>query len=74
MDFIKKLKLDLLYDPAIPVLGRRGVDWLPWLMPIILATQEAEDHGSKPAQANRSRDPISKNTHHKKGQVVWLKW
>jgi hypothetical protein len=45
-----------------------------WLMPKILATQEAEikeDRGSKPAQANSSQDPISKKkkTHHKKGQV-----
>jgi hypothetical protein len=24
-----------------------------------------EDHGSKPAQANSSQDPISKKTHHK---------
>jgi hypothetical protein len=27
---------------------------------------EQEDHGSKPAQANSSRDPISKNPTHKK--------
>jgi hypothetical protein len=27
----------------------------------------------KPAQANSSGDPISKNTHHKKGLVEWLK-
>jgi hypothetical protein len=33
---------------------------------------DQEDHGSKPAQANSSRDPISK-THHKKGLVEWLK-
>jgi hypothetical protein len=34
-----------------------------WLTPVIIATQEAwdqEDHGSKPAQANSSQDPISK--------------
>jgi hypothetical protein len=29
-------------------------------MPVIQATQEAEDHGLKPAGANSSRDPISK--------------
>jgi hypothetical protein len=40
-------------------------------MPVILTTQE--DCGSKPAQANSSRDPISKTKkerkHHKKGLV-----
>jgi hypothetical protein len=30
------------------------------LTPGILATQEAEDRGSKPTQANSSQDPISK--------------
>jgi hypothetical protein len=32
--------------------------------------RDQEDHGSKPAGANRSRDPVSKkpfNTHKKKG-------
>jgi hypothetical protein len=43
-----------------------------WLTPVILATQEAgvatqEDLGSKPAQANSSRDPISKKPFTKKG-------
>jgi hypothetical protein len=28
--------------------------------------RDQEDHGSKPAQANSLRDPISKKTHHKK--------
>jgi hypothetical protein len=28
--------------------------------------RDQEDHGSKPGQANSSRDPISKNTQHKK--------
>jgi hypothetical protein len=28
-----------------------------------------EDRGSKPAQANNSRDPILKKTHHKKRAV-----
>jgi hypothetical protein len=34
----------------------------PWLIPVILATQEAEIRGSqfRPAQANSSRDHISK--------------
>jgi hypothetical protein len=27
--------------------------------------RDQEDHGSKPAWANSSRDPISKNTHYK---------
>jgi hypothetical protein len=36
------------------------------LTPVIPTTQEdQEDCGSKPAQANSSRDPISKNTQHK---------
>jgi hypothetical protein len=41
-----------------------------WLMPITLATQEAEIRritGSKPAQANSSRDPILKTPISKKG-------
>jgi hypothetical protein len=32
-----------------------------WLMPGILATQEAETRSLKPAQANSSQDPISNN-------------
>jgi hypothetical protein len=32
-----------------------------------------EDRGSKPAQANSSRDPILKKIHHKKGLAEWLK-
>jgi hypothetical protein len=44
-----------------------------WLMPVILATQEVdrdqEDHGSKPAQANSSGDPMSKTPFTKKGLV-----
>jgi hypothetical protein len=31
-----------------------------------LGGEDQEDHGSKPAQANNSQDPISKKTHHKK--------
>jgi hypothetical protein len=49
-----------------------------WLMPAILVTQE--DHGSKPAWANSSQDPILKipNTHththtHTEELVEWLK-
>jgi hypothetical protein len=35
-----------------------------WLTPVILATQEGdqEDHASKPAWTNSSRDPISKKS------------
>jgi hypothetical protein len=40
--------------------------WAWWLMPVIPANQEAEDHSSKPAPANSLQDPISKKTHHKK--------
>jgi hypothetical protein len=36
-----------------------------WLMPVILATQE--DRSLKPAQANSSRDPVSKKPFTKKG-------
>jgi hypothetical protein len=35
--------------------------------------REQEDYGSKSVWANRSRDPILKKTHHKKGLVEWLK-
>jgi hypothetical protein len=31
--------------------------------------KDQEDLGSKPGQANSSRDPILKKTHHKKGLV-----
>jgi hypothetical protein len=34
---------------------------------------DQEDRSLKPAGANSSQDPISKNTHHKKGLVEWLK-
>jgi hypothetical protein len=36
--------------------------------------RDQEDHGSKPAQANSSRDPISKKPITKIGLVEWLKW
>jgi hypothetical protein len=32
-----------------------------------------QDHSSKPAQANSSRDSIWKKSHHKKQLVEWLK-
>jgi hypothetical protein len=35
--------------------------------------RDQKDHSLKPAQANSSRDPISKKTHRKKGLVEWLK-
>jgi hypothetical protein len=35
--------------------------------------RDQEDHGSKPARANSSRDPISKKTFTKIGLVEWLK-
>jgi hypothetical protein len=46
-------------------------------MTIILATQEAEIRrieGCLSAQANSSRDPISKIPDTKTGLVEWLKW
>jgi hypothetical protein len=43
-----------------------------WLLPVILATQEV--CSLKPAQANSSQDPASKNPSQKKiGLVEWLK-
>jgi hypothetical protein len=35
--------------------------------------RDQEDHSSKPAWENSSRDPILKKTHHKKGLVEWFK-
>jgi hypothetical protein len=35
--------------------------------------RDQEDYSSKPAQANSSRDPISKKICHKRGLVEWLK-
>jgi hypothetical protein len=34
---------------------------------------DQEDSISKPAQADSSRDPISKKTHHKNGLAEWFK-
>jgi hypothetical protein len=34
--------------------------------------KDQEDHGSKPAQANSSRDLILKKKNHKKEVVKWL--
>jgi hypothetical protein len=41
---------------------------VPWLTPVILATEEAEIGGSqfKASPDKCSGDPISKNTYHKK--------
>jgi hypothetical protein len=47
-----------------------------WLIPIILATQEAEIRRiAVESQLGQIflRDLISKKTHHKKGLVKWLK-
>jgi hypothetical protein len=41
--------------------------WRWWPTPVMLADQE--DHGSKPAQANSSQDPISKKPITKRGLV-----
>jgi hypothetical protein len=35
--------------------------------------RDQEDHGSKPAWANSSQDPVSKKPITKKGLVEWLK-
>jgi hypothetical protein len=45
--------------------------------PTYFRSRDQEDHGSNPAQANSSQDPIFKNTNnkiHKTGLVDWLKW
>jgi hypothetical protein len=48
-----------------------------WLMPVIVATQEAEIRRiqirRKPL-ANSWRDPHLENTQHKTGSAEWLKW
>jgi hypothetical protein len=36
--------------------------------------RDLEDHSLKPAQANRTRDPISKKPNIKTGLAEWLKW
>jgi hypothetical protein len=41
--------------------------------PSYSGSRDQEDQGSKPVQANRSRDPISKKIHHRKGLEKWLK-
>jgi hypothetical protein len=52
------------------VFKKEGIAGQQWFMPVILAAWE--EQGSKPAQGNSSRDPISKipNT---KGLLEWLK-
>jgi hypothetical protein len=42
--------------------------------PSNLGSRDQEDHSSKSAQENNSRDPISKIPNTKKGLVEWLKW
>jgi hypothetical protein len=41
--------------------------------PSYLGGRNQQDHGSKPAWANSSSDPISKKPITKKGVVEWLK-
>jgi hypothetical protein len=51
------------------------IAWYQWLMPVILATQEAEIRRIKfqsHPQANSSGDPILRNPLHKKGLVEWV--
>jgi hypothetical protein len=38
--------------------------------PVIVATQDQEDHSSSPAQANSSHDPLSKNLSQKRAGGV----
>jgi hypothetical protein len=40
--------------------------------PCYSGSKDQEDHSSKPAWANSSKDPISKKTYHKKGLAEWL--
>jgi hypothetical protein len=53
-----------------------GSRWLHTCNPSYSEGRDQEDRGSKPAQANSSRDPISKKRKKKpsqKGLVEWLK-
>jgi hypothetical protein len=63
------LSLSLSLSPCVCVCvcvcARTHVHW--WLTPVILATQDQEDSGSKQAQANSSQDLISKKSSTKKG-------
>jgi hypothetical protein len=48
----------------------------PWLMPVILATQEAEKSGGSRFKVSPDKQcvrPYLEKTHHKKGLVEWLK-
>jgi hypothetical protein len=36
--------------------------------------RDQEDLGLRPVQANSLRDPMLKNTQHKKGLAEWLVW
>jgi hypothetical protein len=63
------------WESTICMLSKLGARH-PWLMPIILATQEAEIRRItvlSQAWANSSQDPISKKPIIKKGVVEWLK-
>jgi hypothetical protein len=57
-------------------LSRVAICWGPVAQaynPSFSGGRDQEDQGSKPAWENSSQNPISKNTHHKKGLAEWLK-
>jgi hypothetical protein len=66
-EFVEKSKQDLSRSFRFKI---RKTARHQWLMPVILATQDCH---SKPALANSSRDPISKNPITNFGLVEWLK-
>jgi hypothetical protein len=54
------LLVNILLYKSLPLAGRQ------WLMAAILVTWDQDDHGSRPAQANSSQDPICK--------IIRAKW
>jgi hypothetical protein len=66
----------LVIGGSAEIINKKGQAGCRWLMPVILATQEAEIRRmvvQSQLWANSSRDPISKNTQHKTGLAEWFK-
>jgi hypothetical protein len=56
---------------------KNTISWMPVAYiynPSYSEGRDQEDHGSKPARANSSQDPISKMPNAKIGLVEWLKY